>query len=735
MTTTRRKFLIGSVAIAGGFVIGYKFYKDSQLGALTKFLNPGQQALTPYVIIDTEGITIVTPRAEMGQGIHSTLATLVAEELDVSITEVKVVHGPASSLYANYTMFPKRTVNWKRKVKNYFNKDPKRDSRQLTGGQTSIRDAFHKMRQAGAAAREVLIKAAAKEWGTNPESLTTTHGMVVNSNGAQLRYVELAKLASTIQTPQNPSLKLPSQWNQLGKSQPRIDMRAKCQGQATYSIDIRLPNMLYGAVRLNPYLGGDMISYQADKALGMDGVEKIIPLKNGIVVCATNTWYAFEAAKSVDIEWEKAPYPESLSSHRMEIKEALNNEPNSQPRDLGQIENFAERTNLSGEYWVPYLAHANMEPLNAVANFDGNQLHIWAGTQFPTNARLAGADILELDIEDVQVYTTYMGCGFGRRLEIDFIQTAVYAAKALAGIPIKVTWSREEDMTHDVYRPMAMAKFRAFVEDGKAKALDIKVSSPSLLSSFTDRGMGNTVKNVKDKFITAGIGDQPYQLEHYRVSGYRAPDLLPAGWLRSVGESQNSFFSESIIDEIAHSAGTDPLQFRLDLLKHQPSRKVLSEVARISNWGKELPANHVQGLAYVLSSDAATAQVIEVKNLETGIEIIKVFAAVDVGIALDPKNIEAQVSSGIIFGLSAAINGEITVSNGRVDQTNFHNYSPLRIYQTPPIEVIIVESGKEIYGVGEAGTPAAAPALGNAIFSATGQRIRELPFAKYIQFI
>jgi isoquinoline 1-oxidoreductase beta subunit len=725
------------VAVAGGIAIGYKLYPKVDNNGLEGYLTDNQQAITPYVIIGKQGITIITPRAEMGQGIHSTLAVLVAEELDVPITDIRVEHGPASNLYGNDVMVPvQRPKNLKNRIKKFLLKDPARDSRQLTGAQASIRDGFIKMRKAGAAARYILMAAAAKKWGTSIESLSTSDGTILHPDGQSLSYVEAAQFAVNIKPPENVKLKTRSEWKYLGKSQPRVDMVSKCTGKALYAIDIKLPDMLYGAARMNPHLGSSMISFDADQALQMRGVKRVVPLKNGIVVIATNTWYAIEAAKTVEVNWSKPIYPATTKEHYKAIKQAITKQPHSQLRNDGNVElNFESADKIAGEYQVPYLAHANMEPLNAVAWYHGKHLDIWAGTQWPTNARLLGSDVLGIDIDKVKVHTNYMGCGFGRRLEIDFIETAIHAAQALKGTPVKVTWSREEDMTHDVYRPMSMAKFTAYLQNGQLLSLNLKLASISLWTSYSTRGITNNQDNPqRNTTITMGAVEQPYNIPNYRVTGYRATNLLPAGWLRSVGESQNSFFHESIMDEVAHSCNVDPLEWRLNLITHSPSRTVLTELGRISGWEEELPEGHSRGIAYVLSSGAATAQVIEIINSSSGIEIAKVFAVVDVGIALDPRNIEAQIKSGVIFGLSAAINGEITISDGKVDQTNFHNYSPLRIYQVPTIQVSIIQSGSEIYGVGESGTAAVAPALGNAIFAATGKRIRELPLERHVHF-
>jgi isoquinoline 1-oxidoreductase beta subunit len=332
----------------------------------------------------------------------------------------------------------------------------------------------------------------------------------------------------------------------------------------------------------------------------------------------------------------------------------------------------------------------------------------------------------------VQLHTTLMGGGFGRRAEADFIKTAVHAAKAMPGVPVKLTWSREEDTTHDTYRPLARARFRARVADGAALALDLALAAPSAIESQLAR-IGMTIPGP-DMSIVQAAWDQPYAIPHYRVTGYRAPVMTPISSWRSVGASQNGFFHESAIDEIAQAAGVDPVQMRLTMLTHEPSREVLKAVAAMSGWGRELPSGHGLGVAFVLSFGVPVAEVIEVAATTNGIRILKAWAAVDVAIALDPGNIEAQVQSAINFGLSAAIMNEITLKDGVVEQSNFHDYSAIRMAQAPDIEVRVLENGTKIRGIGEPGLPPAAPALANAIFAATGQRIRELPLRKHIRF-
>ena len=518
-------------------------------------------------------------------------------------------------------------------------------------------------------------------------------------------------------------------------------MHAKSTGSAEYGIDVSIPGLLYATVKRNPHLGGKMLAFDDSKARDMPGVERIIPIESGVIVVATNTWYAFQAAERIDFDWGPAPYPETTTEHLARIELEFGREPYYRPRDHGDVDLALEEARvLEGAYSAPYLAHATMEPLNATALLQEGRLDIWVGNQFPTLAVLVGTKLTGLPKDAVEVHTPYMGGGFGRRFEMDDVEAAVRAAQAMPGTPIRVTYSREEDFSHDVYRPMAAARFRAAVAHGKPVAFDLDLSAPSLFVSGHGRRRaltGEPKKDVpeKDISLTMGAGNQPYRIKNYRVTAYRPSNLLPVGWWRSVGESQNCFFHESIMDELAYAAEADPLEMRLSLLKHAPSRRVLESVAEMSNWGSDLPQGRARGLAFGLSTGAASAQVIEISDSEDGIRIHKAYAALHVGIALDRRNIEGQVQGALLFGLSAAIGGEITVTDGIVDQTNFDAYPLLKLHQAPSIEVRILEGGKKIRGVGEVATPAAAPALGNALFAATGKRVRQLPFRRYFRFV
>jgi isoquinoline 1-oxidoreductase subunit beta len=738
-TIARRSFLIGSAAIVGGFAFGWYAYRKPYANPLLS--EAKAVALTPYVMIDASGITIITPRAEMGQGVHTTLAALVAEEMDLPMDQIKVHHGPASHAYFNGAVieegvpFQPTDQSWLAETTRGATHIPAKFlGFQVTGGSSSTPDAFDKMRQAGAIARAVLVKAAAKQLGVPETELKTEGGAVVAPNGTRLTYIELATAAATIDLPDDLPLKAKADWTLLGKPQPRTDMVAKVTGTAQYAGDIRLPGQLFATVRTNPNLGAAMISYDATAALAMPGVKHVVEVDDGVAVVATSTWAAFQAADAITFEWAPAPYPTNTADQLAEVAASFDPDfQDSQSRDDGDTDTALKTgTAFTAEYSVPYLAHANMEPLTALALVTEDKAELWTGTQIPTQARAEAEAITGLPAENINVHTSLMGGGFGRRLEMDFLRQALQIANQLRGTPILLNWTREEDMTHDVYRPMAMARVNATVQDGLVHALDLQVASAAVVVSQATR-LGYSLPGP-DTSIVQGAKDQPYTFPNYRVTGYRVPAGVPVGSWRSVGSSQNAFFHDSAVDELAILAGVDPVEFRLRQITHAPSRKVIEAVAAASNWGSPLPAGHARGIAFALSFGVPVAEVIEVEQTDAGIKLINIWAAVDVGIALDPRIIEAQVQSAIIFGLSAAIRGEITFADGVAEQTSFPDYEPLRLYQCPPISVAILENGDRIRGIGEPGTPPAAPALANAIFALTGQRIRSLPLGREIAF-
>jgi isoquinoline 1-oxidoreductase beta subunit len=734
----RRGFLFGAVAVAGGAAFGTWAYRRPYPNPL--IAPEGGAVLTPYVVIDRSGVTIIAPRAEMGQGVHTTLAALVAEEMDLDWDQVRVIHGPAAAAYFNAAVleegvpFAPTDEGWlPETMRGAMHVPAKFLGMQLTGGSSSVPDAFHKMRAAGAMARAALVAAAAERLGLPAADLRTEAGAVIAPDGARLPYPDLAPLAAQQPLPDDPPLKDRAQWRLLGRALPRKDMVGKVTGTAVYTGDLRLPDMLFATARTNPALGAGMVGYDATEALALPGVVKIVEIDGGVAVLARSTWTAFKAADLIHFDWAPAAYPPDTAAQEAAVQAAFANKPDSRNRDDGDVEAaLAAGEGITAEYFAPYLAHATMEPMCAAAQLRDGRLEVWTGTQLPTQMLAEGAALTGLPTEAITVHCQLMGGGFGRRAEMDVVRQAITVAMAAEGRPVLLTWTREEDMTHDAYRPMAAARFRGRVEGGRVAGFDLALAAPAVMESQAGR-LGYPVPGP-DAPIVQGAWEQPYGFSHYRVTGYRVPAGVPVGSWRSVGASQNAFFHESAVDELAHLAGADPVQFRLDQISHAPSRRVLEAVAELSGWGNALPAGRARGVAFCLPFGVPAAQVIEIAETPDGVRMVAAFAAVDVGIALDPGIIEAQVQGGMVFGLSAAISGEITFAEGRVQQANFPDYEPLRMAQCPPITVRILESGGKIRGIGEPGTPPAAPALANAIFALTGRRIRRLPLNREVAF-
>jgi isoquinoline 1-oxidoreductase beta subunit len=728
----RRSFLVGSVAIAGGVAFGvYKFREVPP-----NPLEPTDAAipLNPYVIITRDGVTIITPKAEMGQGVQSTWAALAAEELDVDWEDISVLHGPPAQAYFNAALFGEGIPGLAYKVgptgayiRDLAGGGAKLLSLQLTAGSTSTRDGYEKMRMAGATARETLKLVASRRLGVGLGELSTASGEVIARDGRRIPYADLAEEAATIETP-DVELRDPSTWRYLGKTMPRLDMIPKVTGTAEYAIDVRLPGMKFATVRMNPRRTG-MISYDASAALTMEGVETVIDLGSGIAVVAHNTWIAIQAAEAVEIVWEGPVYPETTEELNALALTAFDRPANSTPRDEGDVDKPQDGTEITAEYEAPWLAHATMEPMSTAALFSGGKLTIWSGTQSPILARDRAAEAIGIAPEDVELIVPYLGGGYGRRSVADFSILAAKVAAAMPDVPVSVTWSREEDMRNDFYRPAAWGRFRGVVRDGQAVLLEGKIASTSLTNESSPPSDPEE-KQMGDRELVAGAWDQPYGIPNYRVSGYTSRTGAPIGFWRSVGPGYNGFFFDTFIDELAHAAQRDPLQFRLEMARreHEPSAAVIEVVAEMSGWGKAVPDGTALGIGFTYSFGAAVAQVVQVSQRDRGISIDKVWIAADVGRALDPGNLEAQLSGGAIFGLSAAVMGEITFNDGIAEQQNFWDYDALRMHSAPATEVRVLESAYRISGVGEVGVPPAAPALGNALFRLTGQRARKLPF-------
>lgn len=729
----RRTFLIGSAALVGGVAFGAYYVGRAAPNPLKP--GKGEAAINPFVMITRDQITLIAPRAEMGQGVSTTWAALIAEELDVSLDQVQILHGPAAKAYYNSALMGEvlpgkgyDRSDFQHKLGDVLGHLGKPLQMQLTGGSSSMKDGFVRMREAGAMARETLKQAAADRLGVRRNSLTTENGMVIASDGTKIAYTDLAEAAAGLD-PVEGELRDRSDWRLLGKDQPRVDMVSKVTGTAEFGIDVRLPGMKFASVRMNPRLGGVMNGFDAARAEAMPGVEQVIDLGTGVAVVASNTWLAMQALDEIEYDWGEAPYPAENEQIFDTIRAAFDSEPNSTLRDDGDVDTLpAGATELSAEYTVPYLAHATMEPMNTTALYTGDALQIWAGNQAPTYLAMKCAEAAGLETEAVEINTTYLGGGFGRRGEFDFGVLATKIAVAMPGTPVQLTWTREEDMRHDMYRPGAVARFKGAVKDGQALSIDGQIAAQSVIQSTLMRMLG-TPGGGPDKVHVEGAFNQPYAIPNYRTRGYLAQMDLPVGSWRSVGNSFNGFFTESFIDEMAHAAGRDPLEFRLELARAEwePAAKVLEAVRDMSSWTGKTPDGVGRGVAMCYSFGTPVAEVIEVTEEDGGIRMTNAWIACDIGTALDPANIRAQMFGGMVYGLSAACFGEITFADGMVEQGNFPEYDALRMHTMPVTKVQVLENQAHMGGAGEPGTPPAAPALANALFDLTGKRARSLP--------
>lgn len=741
---TRRAFLVGSTAIVGGVAFGYYMYKRPADNPLMDGLQEGEAALTPYVKIDAEGITLITPRTDLGQGAYSVQAALIAEELDVELNQIRVDPGPPAPAYYNTALategLPFRSTN------EGFVADSARGIAdalfkflgiQVTGGSTTVPDGFDKLRRAGAVARETLKQAASRQSGIPVDQLTTREGAVWLPNGQSLSYVDLAPLAATLEPVNDVTLRSPDQWRLIGRPMQRHDIVAKSTGTQTYGIDYTVDNMVYATVKRNPRQGGGVTRFDASKAEAMRGVLRAIPIQGGFGVLADNTWRAFKAADAIDVTWDDAPYPANMDGHWETLGESFTEDRiDARNRDDGDVVSAIEQADqvVEAEYRAPYLAHAPLEPISAIVRVTDQRVDVWTGTQIPRFVQNNVAKITGVDKDRVHVHVLMVGGSFGHRLEDEVVKQAAELATHVRGTAVKLVYSREEDMTHDFPRQIAMARGRGVVANGQVEAYDLGIAMPSVtVSQMSRQGLSMPGPDLQ---ISAGAWDQPFRIPHYRMTGYRSPPLAPISSWRSVGASSNGFFHDCFLDELIHAAGADPMEERIHLCWHEPSRLVLEAVKEMSGWtGPSLGENRGRGVAFCLSFGVPVAEVVEVTNTPDGIRIDNVYVAAEVGKVVDPVNFENLVQGGVIWGLGHAMNCEITYRDGMAEQTNYHNYPGMRLHQAPNIEVRGLENDDNIRGIGEPPVPPAGPALANAIFAATGQRIREMPLNKHIRFV
>ena len=741
-TFTRRTFLIGSAAIAGGIAFGVYKVRQTPDNPLQDNLAEGAASFNPWVLIDSEKVTLIVPHADKGQGVASSQAMLIAEELDLEWGSFDISFGQPSAAYWNTAMADESVPfmstdegGTAKTVRRVMSGMFKLMGLQGTGGSTSMADSFDKLRSAGATARETLKLAAANRSGTPVSELKTRNGAVLLPDGTAITYTDLAAEAATIEPVQDVPLRDASQWQLIGKPTPRLDITGKSTGTLKYGIDIAVDDMVHATVRVNPRQGGSMKSYDASKAQDMPGVEKIVEINNGVAVIASNTWYAIQAANKIEFDWGDAPYPAEQDAHWAEIDASYTKERlDKKWRDDGDIDlAFADSSIISAQYRSPYVAHQPLEPLNAIARVTDDSVELWTGHQVPRMLQQIIANVTGHEADQVIFHNQYIGGSFGHRLEFEHVKQAAEIANQMRGVPVKMTYSREEDFAHDFPRHIAGARGEGAVKEGKVIAMDLSIASVSPIGSQMGRA-GMPVPGP-DPQIAAGAWNNPYSLPHYRMRAYRTPELAPVSSWRAVGANGAGFFFDSFLDELIHAAGADPMQERIRLMEHDVSRKVLEAVADMSDWGGTSAPDTAKGVAFVESFGVPTAAVVEVTKVDEAIKVSQVWIACDVGTVIDPTNFENLVQGGVVWGLGHAMNCEITYSDGKAQQTNFHAHEGMRIYNCPAITVKGLENGHKVRGIGEPPVPVTAPALANAIFAATGKRLRELPFNKHIDFV
>ncbi len=707
---SRRAFLAGSAAVGGGLVIGL-----SLPGGARRILAQEAAAAAPKVtppnafirIAPDDTVTILLKHSEMGQGISTSMPMVIAEELECAWENVRFEHAPADPVYA-HTVF----------------------HIQMTGGSTSTWESFDQLRTAGAMAREMLIAAAAARWQVAAGACRAENGFVIHGD-RRLRFGELAAAAEALPVPATVKLKEPQDWKLLGRPTHRLDSRVKITGQAEFGMDVRRPGMLVALVARSPWFGGKVRSVRAAKAKAVAGVVDVVEIPSGVAVLAEHFWAARLGRDALEVEWDAGGMAGHSTAAQLAEYHRLARTDGAVAAAKGDAAAALARaaTKLEAEYEVPYLAHAMMEPLNCTAEVRPGACEIWTGTQFQTGDQEAAAKIAGLAPEQVRVHTLFLGGGFGRRANpnSDFVSEAVHLAKA-SGRPVKVVWTREDDLRGGYYRPLWVSRVRAGLDAaGKPIAWAHTLVGQSIIAGTPFAAM---IQNGIDETSVEGAANSPYlaAIADHRVDLHSPAVPIPVLWWRSVGHSHTAFVVESFVDELAHAAGKDPVAFRRELLPPgSRHRRVLDQAAEAFGWGRPLPAGHAAGIAVHESFGSAVAHAAEV-SVETGrIRVHRVACAVDCGPVVNPDGVEAQMQSGIVYGLSAALYGEITFSDGRVEQSNFHDYPVLRMLEMPRVEVHIVRSNEKMGGVGEPGTPPIAPAVANALFALTGKRLRRLP--------
>jgi isoquinoline 1-oxidoreductase beta subunit len=749
----RRHFLLASAATAGALVVGCSVLPPRQrlVAGEPIPLKPGEVGLNGWVKVAPDNtVTVLMARSEMGQGAHTGMAMLLAEELDADWAQVRVEHSNIDGIYNNVAVLVdglafhpdddgamKRFAGWMvAKIGRDF-------GTMITGGSSSIKDVWEPMRVAGASARAMLVNAAAAQWNVPASECRVEAGKVLHASGRTATFGELAALAGAQPLPGKVALKDPAKFKLIGQPVRRIEAPSKLDGSARFGIDVLPPGLVYASIVMCPTLGGTVASFDAAAAMKVPGVMKVIKLdaynggSGGVAAIADTPWHALRAVREVTVQWDHGPAA-GLSSQDVErrLKEALDRSTGHAYVKHGDVDAaLAGAAKVIGaEYRAPFLAHAAMEPMNCTVQLKDGAATVWVSTQMPGLARDQVAKVLKIRAEKVDVKVQMLGGGFGRRLEVDFISQAAAIARETAGAPVQLLWSREQDTTHDYYRPACVSRFSAGLDGaGKLVAWSNVSSSPAIIPKVLKRNFGYPSLG-NDKTTAEGAFDQPYEWPNARI-GHEVVDVaVPVGFWRAVGHSHQAFFKECFLDEVAVAAGKDPVEFRAALLARHPRHlAVLRRAAEVAGWktpSSPAPdgAPTARGIALHQCFGSVVAQVAQVSLApDKTIRVHRVTCVIDCGTAVNPNLIRQQMESGIVFGLSAALFGEITIVNGQVQQTNYHDFPVLRMNECPAIETVIMPSQAPPEGVGEPGTPPIAPAVANAVFALTGQRLRSLP--------
>jgi isoquinoline 1-oxidoreductase subunit beta len=697
-TVNRRQFVGTTAAVGGGLMVGV---------ALPGGVRAAGLVYTPNAwvhIADDNTITLISARAEMGQGVYTSMPMLIAEELNVDIRKVKVAFAPPGKVYGNALIF----------------------GLQLTGGSTSVREGWEKLRVAGAQVREMLVAAAAQKWNVDAATLKAENGWVTGPGGKKASYGQLADAASKLTPPEKPALKDPGQFRIVGKPTTRLDTPSKVNGTARFGIDVKLPGMLYASLEQTPVQGGTLKSFDGSKAKAMKGVVDVVQIADGVAVVADSYWHAKKAREALVCEWNEGANAGLTTQAMFDGTRAalaaakpivLKSDGNADAALAGAAKV------IRAEYLTQMLSHSPMEPMNFTAHFEGDRIRLIGPTQWPDHAQATVAKLLDLKPENVAVESTFLGGGFGRRIDIDFIIQAAQISKAV-GKPVKLVWSREDDMTHDFYRPLAVHQLAAAVgADGRPTALTWRVASQSI----TGRVFGLPPEAPDALMTEAAIA--PYNIAAQRHDVVKHDAGVRVGYWRAVSHNMNAFANESFVDELAAAAKQDPVAYRMALLDGKPRfQHVLRVAAEKAGWGSAPAAGRSRGVALMEGYDTYMAQVAEI-SMQGGAPVVhRVVVVADLGRMVNPDTVLAQIQSSVIFGLSGALWGEITVDKGRVQQTNFHQFRVMRNNESPQIDIVLVPSTEKPGGIGEPATALVGPAVANAIFAATGKRVRRMPF-------